>query len=54
METESSFGRSGQESKKDNGPLDRMVLVEVSREVIGSRINLEGRADSNCAQTTLR
>lgn len=54
LETESSGRRPWQRSKKDNGTLDRMVLVEVSREVIAFKLNLEGRADGNCSRATLR
>lgn len=50
METESPFRRPLQKSKKDglSGPLDRIVLVGIWREVIGFKVYLEGRADSNC------
>ena len=54
LETESSGRRPWQRSKKDNGTLNRMVLVEVSREVTGFKLNLEGRADGNCSRATLR
>jgi len=54
MEAESSMRRPWQRSKKDSGPLDRMVLVEGSREVSGFETNLEGRADGGCPQTTLK
>lgn len=50
-ETESLLRKPRQTSKKDNGSVDRMVLVDIQRQETGFKIYLEGRADGHCLYT---